>query len=147
MIKETEIKKAITSIIKAIGENPNREGLSGTPQRVAEMYTEIFAGINLDPKGELMVDFEEGHREMIILRDIPRSLARDIGGYFDSGGITVPVERCKNIISNSGEMLGEYDFFFEWFEKPGLEQLYNLIERLDEELAPLGCYYTITTKS
>ena len=85
--------------------------------------------------------------DTIILRDIPRSLARDIGGYFDSGGITVPVERCKNIISNSGEMLGEYDFFFEWFEKPGLEQLYNLIERLDEELAPLGCYYTITTKS
>ncbi|MFC1988262.1 GTP cyclohydrolase I FolE [Chloroflexota bacterium] len=71
MINEAEIKKAITSIIKAIGENPDREGLSGTPQRVAEMYTEIFAGINLDPKEELTVDFEEGHREMIILRDIP----------------------------------------------------------------------------
>jgi GTP cyclohydrolase I len=70
LIKEAEIKKAITSIIKAIGENPDREGLSGTPQRVAEMYTEIFAGINLDPKEELTVDFEEGHREMIILRDI-----------------------------------------------------------------------------
>ncbi|MFC1991183.1 GTP cyclohydrolase I FolE [Chloroflexota bacterium] len=71
MINNTEIKKAVTSIIKAIGEDPEREGLLDTPKRVAEMYTEIFSGINMDPQKELSVDFEEGHREMVILRDIP----------------------------------------------------------------------------
>jgi len=68
---EAEIKKAVTSIIKAIGENPAREGLVGTPERVAEMYAELFIGLNMDPKEELSVGFEEGHREMVILRDIP----------------------------------------------------------------------------
>ncbi len=71
MIDESEIKKALTSIIKAIGEDPKREGLAGTPQRVAEMYAELFAGLDMDPKKELTVGFEEGHREMVILRDIP----------------------------------------------------------------------------
>jgi len=68
---EAKIKKAVTSIIKAIGENPEREGLVGTPERVAEMYAELFMGLNMDPKKELTVGFEEGHREMVILRDIP----------------------------------------------------------------------------
>ena len=71
MFDEAEIKKAVTSIIKAIGENPAREGLVGTPERVAEMYAELFIGLNMDPKEELSVGFEEGHREMVILRDIP----------------------------------------------------------------------------
>jgi len=68
---ETGIKTAITSIIKAIGENPEREGLKGTPGRVADMYAELFMGLDMDPRGELTVGFEEGHREMVIVRDIP----------------------------------------------------------------------------
>jgi len=71
MIDETEITKAITSIIKAIGEDPEREGLVDTPSRVAEMYAELFMGLDMDPREELKVGFEEGHREMIILKDIP----------------------------------------------------------------------------
>ncbi len=71
MINEAEIRKAVTAIIKAIGENPAREGLAETPRRVAEMYAELFVGMNMDPKEELGVCFEEGHREMVILRDIP----------------------------------------------------------------------------
>ncbi len=71
MFDEAEIRKAVTSIIKAIGEDPEREGLVGTPERVAEMYAELFMGLNMDPKEELTVGFEEGHREMVILRDIP----------------------------------------------------------------------------
>ncbi len=66
-----EVQKAITSIIKAIGEDPEREGLRGTPRRVAEMYEELLMGLTLDPKEELSVEFEEGHREMVIIRDIP----------------------------------------------------------------------------
>ncbi|GAH77231.1 unnamed protein product, partial [marine sediment metagenome] len=71
MINEAEIKEAVTSIIRAIGEDPEREGLLGTPGRVAEMYAELFMGLNMNPREELTVGFEEGHREMVILRDIP----------------------------------------------------------------------------
>ena len=71
MFDEAEIRKAVTSIIKAIGEDPKREGLADTPRRVAEMYAELFMGLNLDPREELSVGFEEGHRDMVIIRDIP----------------------------------------------------------------------------
>ncbi|MDP3880256.1 MAG: GTP cyclohydrolase I FolE [Dehalococcoidales bacterium] len=71
MLDQAEIKKAVTSIIKAIGEDPKREGLVDTPRRVAEMYSELFEGLTMDPKEELKVGFEEGHREMVVLKDIP----------------------------------------------------------------------------
>ncbi len=71
MFDEAKIKTAVASIIKAIGEDPNREGLADTPERVAEMYAELFEGLDKDPKEELTVGFELGHREMVILRDIP----------------------------------------------------------------------------
>jgi len=71
VIDEAEIRAAVTSIIRAIGEDPEREGLVGTPARVAEMYTELFAGLDKDPREELTVGYELGHREMVIVRDIP----------------------------------------------------------------------------
>lgn len=71
MIDQEKIRQAITMLIEAIGDDPNREGLQETPRRVAEMYAELFSGIYQDPKAELKVGFEEGHREMVIVRDIP----------------------------------------------------------------------------
>ena len=71
MFDEAQIKAAVTSIIRAIGEDPEREGLVGTPGRVAEMYAELFIGLDMNPREELTVGFEEGHREMVIVRDIP----------------------------------------------------------------------------
>ena len=71
MFDEAEIKRAVESIIRAIGEDPQREGLIDTPRRFAEMYTELFRGIGKDPGAELRVGYELGHREMIILKDIP----------------------------------------------------------------------------
>ena len=71
MFDETGIRTAVTSIIKAIGEDPGREGLVDTPSRVAEMYAELFVGLGKDPKEELAVGYELGHREMVIVRDIP----------------------------------------------------------------------------
>jgi len=68
---QAKIETAVASIIEAIGENPQREGLVGTPARIAEMYAELFMGINRDPKEELSVIYEAGHREMVIERDIP----------------------------------------------------------------------------
>ena len=71
MFDKARIMSAVTSIIKAMGEDPEREGLVDTPKRVAEMYAELFMGLDIDPKKELAVCYELGHREMVIARDIP----------------------------------------------------------------------------
>jgi GTP cyclohydrolase I len=71
MFDEAKIVKAITTIIGAIGEDPQRESLKRTPERVAEMYAEIFSGMEKDPREDLKVDFELGHREMVVVKDIP----------------------------------------------------------------------------
>ena len=65
------IQRAVADILKAVGEDPNREGLQNTPHRVANMYAELFSGIGHDPKDEIDVVFELGHDEMIMVRDIP----------------------------------------------------------------------------
>lgn len=65
------IRKAVIELLLAIGENPQREGLLHTPDRVAEMYGEIFGGLHQDPAEVLKVSFAENHQEMVILRDIP----------------------------------------------------------------------------
>lgn len=71
MINEEKIKEAIKMIIEAVGENPQREGLIGTPERVAKMYTEIFSGLNERPEEYLDVYFNEDHEEMVLVKDIP----------------------------------------------------------------------------
>jgi len=70
-VDKEKIEKAVFNIIQAIGENTQRSALLETPRRVAEMYEEVFSGLKEDPKLELEVGFEESHREMVILRDIP----------------------------------------------------------------------------
>lgn len=65
------IAAAVRQIIVAIGEDPDRAGLVGTPRRVADMYAELFVGIHQDPRDVLDVVFEEGHDEMVMVRDIP----------------------------------------------------------------------------
>ncbi|MCY2929207.1 MAG: GTP cyclohydrolase I FolE [Planctomycetota bacterium] len=65
------IAQAVRQILKAVGESPDREGLLRTPQRVAKMYEELFAGLNEDPAEHLNVCFTERYDEMVVLRDIP----------------------------------------------------------------------------
>lgn len=65
------IQRAVREVIAGIGEDPDREGLRGTPERVARMYAELFEGLRVDPKELLSVGFEVGHDEMVILKDIP----------------------------------------------------------------------------
>lgn len=66
-----KIENAVRSILEAIGEDPDREGLMQTPQRVARFYAEAFAGIEKDPAEHLAVQFSENHEEMVIVKDIP----------------------------------------------------------------------------
>jgi len=68
---ESKIRAAVVSIIEAIGEDAEREGLVGTPGRIAEMYAELFMGLGVDPREELRVGYELGHREMVLMKDIP----------------------------------------------------------------------------
>ena len=65
------IADAIRQILKAIGEDPERQGLVRTPERVAAMYEELFSGIGRDPAQEIDVVFDAEHDEMIMVRDIP----------------------------------------------------------------------------
>jgi GTP cyclohydrolase I len=66
-----KIMTAVRMILEAVGEDPEREGLADTPRRVADMYEEVFRGLKIDPGDYLSVGFEERHKEMVILRDIP----------------------------------------------------------------------------
>jgi GTP cyclohydrolase IA len=65
------IERAVREILIAIGEDPEREGLRATPHRVAEAYAFLFAGLADDPARHLEVGFQEEHREMVLVRDIP----------------------------------------------------------------------------
>jgi GTP cyclohydrolase IA len=71
-IDQERVQRAVSEIIAAIGEDAQREGLRETPRRIAEMYAEVFEGVNQDPVEILGVTFDSGgHQEMIILKDIP----------------------------------------------------------------------------
>lgn len=65
------VARAVREILEAIGEDPDREGLRRTPERVADMYAEIFAGIGVDAAEVMDVVFDERHDEMILVKDIP----------------------------------------------------------------------------
>lgn len=66
-----KIVDGVRLILEGIGEDPTREGLLDTPERVAAMYSEIFSGLSEDASEHFCVTFEEGHREMVLVRDIP----------------------------------------------------------------------------
>ena len=65
------IERAVREILIAIGEDPGREGLRGTPGRIARTYEFLFAGLGEDPAYHLKTGFQEDHCEMVLIRDIP----------------------------------------------------------------------------
>jgi GTP cyclohydrolase I len=64
-------ERAVRELLEAVGEDPSRDGLLGTPDRVVRMYAEILSGASLDPCRHLRLTFAEDHHEMVIVRDIP----------------------------------------------------------------------------
>ena len=62
---------AVRELLIACGEDPDREGLRETPARVARAYHEMFAGLFLDPDVVLERTFDEGHDELVLVKDIP----------------------------------------------------------------------------
>ena len=97
--------------------------------------------------------------DYVIAHDISPQIAQELdvskvsseggsvpGFFMQRTGVVLPVKRCHSIISKHGKKLGEYDFFFEWYEEPETSQLDDLIRKMDAALKLLGCLYTITTK-
>lgn len=71
LLNRKKIEKGIRLILEGIGEDPERAGLKNTPQRIAEMYEEIFSGLET-PTEEILKPIEgESHDEMVLLKDIP----------------------------------------------------------------------------
>ncbi len=64
------IRRAVREILAAIGEDPDREGLAETPDRVARMYAEVFQGLHQDPRVHLQKVFTQKYDEMVMVKDI-----------------------------------------------------------------------------
>jgi GTP cyclohydrolase IA len=64
------IRRAVREILHAVGEDPDREGLRDTPDRVARMYAEVFRGLHQDPRVHLEKRFTQKYDEMLLVKDI-----------------------------------------------------------------------------
>ncbi|MEO9138344.1 MAG: GTP cyclohydrolase I, partial [Jatrophihabitans sp.] len=62
---------AVRELLIAIGEDPGRDGLRRTPERVARAYAEVFGGLHVRPDDVLETTFDENHDELILIKDIP----------------------------------------------------------------------------
>jgi GTP cyclohydrolase I len=69
-VDHERIRHAVREILAAIGEDPDREGLIETPDRVARMYAEVFAGLHQDPAVHLERMFTQEYDEVVLVRDI-----------------------------------------------------------------------------
>lgn len=70
-VDRPRIERAVREILLAIGDDPGREGVLGTPERVADAYAYLFAGLREDPTRHLEVGFMESARDPVLVRDIP----------------------------------------------------------------------------
>ena len=70
MMDQEKIKQGVRLILEGIGENPEREGLRETPERIARMYEEIYGGLTEDPSIHLQKTFCVGSDEMVMEKDI-----------------------------------------------------------------------------
>lgn len=71
IMDKKKIAKAIKMVLEAVGDNPRRPDLLGTPERVAQMYEEVLSGMKKNPAQELEVLLSQDHDEIVLLKDIP----------------------------------------------------------------------------
>jgi GTP cyclohydrolase I len=103
-----KLKKAAVMILEAVGEDPRRKDLRDTPERMADMYEEILAGIAQDPERELSVVLDQKHEEIVLLKDIPlystceHHLLPFIGkahvAYIPKGGRVTGLSRITRVV-------------------------------------------------
>lgn len=131
------IENAVREILSAIGEDPDREGLQETPKRVANMYAEIFAGMEDDPKRHLKIFSESNNDEMVVVRDIPmysmceHHLLPFVGkahiAYIPSDGKVIGLSKLARIVDS-------------FSKKPQLQERLTsqIADFLEENLSPKG---------
>ena len=131
------IENAVREILSAIGEDPDREGLQETPKRVANMYAEIFAGMEDDPKRHLKIFNESNNDEMVVVRDIPmysmceHHLLPFVGkahiAYIPSDGKVIGLSKLARIVDS-------------FSKKPQLQERLTsqIADFLEENLSPKG---------
>lgn len=132
-----KIEKAVRDILIAVGENPDRSGLVETPRRVANMYEEMFAGLNSDPKQHLKFFDEKSNDEMVIVRDIPFSsmcehhLLPFVGkahiAYIPSDNKIIGLSKLARIVDN-------------FAKRPQVQErlTHDIADFLDENMNPKG---------
>lgn len=132
-----KIENAVRDILEAIGEDPNREGLVETPNRVARMYAEIFAGLEDDPRRHLKIFDEKDDDEMVIVRDIPmysmceHHLIPFMGkahiAYIPQNGKVIGLSKLARIVDS-------------FAKRPQLQERLTaqIADFLYEELSPMG---------
>lgn len=133
-----KITKAVEMILEAVGEDPNREGLVGTPRRVANMYAELFGGLHQDASKHLQTCFvEDGHDEIVLIKDISfysmceHHLLPFYGkahvAYLPSGGKIVGLSKLVRVIETVAR-------------RPQLQERLtsNVADIITEELQPKG---------
>jgi GTP cyclohydrolase IA len=69
-VDQERIRRAVREILLAIGDDPDREGLKATPDRVARMYAEVFSGMGKDPRVHVKTLFTQKYDEMVVVKDI-----------------------------------------------------------------------------
>ncbi|MBQ6421775.1 MAG: GTP cyclohydrolase I FolE [Clostridia bacterium] len=131
------IENAVRELLLAIGEDPAREGLQETPRRVANMYEEIFSGLEKDPRQYLKIFHEERNDEMVVVRDIPlysmceHHLLPFIGKahivYIPADGQVIGLSKLARIVDN-------------FARRPQIQERLTsqIADFLTEELHPLG---------
>ncbi len=131
------IENAVREILIAIGEDPDREGLIETPKRVANMYAEIFAGLEDNPTRHLKIFNEADNDEMVVVRDIPmysmceHHLLPFVGkahiAYIPSDGKVIGLSKLARIVDS-------------FSKKPQLQERLTsqIADFLDENLSPKG---------
>jgi len=131
------IKNAVREILLAVGEDPDREGLLETPQRVANMYEELFSGLGADPTQHLKLFNEKSNDEVVIVRDIPFSsmcehhLLPFVGkahiAYIPSDNKIIGLSKLARIVDN-------------FAKRPQVQErlTHDIADFLNEHLSPHG---------
>ena len=102
------VERACRDLLVAVGEDPGREGLAGTPGRMARAWRELLAGVDLDPRDYLRTQFHAGTDELVLVRDIvfhsvcehhllPFS-GRAHVGYIPRGGVVTGLSKLARLV-------------------------------------------------
>jgi GTP cyclohydrolase IA len=137
MVDQPRVQRLVRELLEAIGEDPDREGLQETPRRVAEMYVELFEGIESEPGEHLRTTFEIGHDEMVMVRDIPftslceHHLVPFVGfahiAYLPSDGRIAGLSKLARVVEGYARRLQVQE-----------RMTTQIVESIEKELAPRG---------